>query len=444
VFYNMDKQREYVLRMVEERDIRFVRLWFTDVLGFLKSFAITPAELEEAFEQGMTFDGSAIEGYARIQEADVVARPDASTFQVLPGRAGAGDGGVARMFCDVLTTEGEPFDADPRWVLRRNLERAADRGFTVYVQPELEFFLFKNTKSVRPLDSGSFFEQTALDLAHDFRQDAIDMLERMGISVMQSHHEIAPSQHEIDLREADALTMADNVMSCRLVVKEAALERDLHASFMPKPIQEVDGSGMDTHISLYEGDRNAFYDPGQEANLSKTARSFIAGLLIHAREYTAVTNQWINSYKRLVSGFDAPVHVAWAQRSRSAMVRVGGYRSDRVDVEVRSPDPAANPYLAFAVLLAAGMKGIEEDYELPPEADDALDRMTEAERRAAGIPPLPVDLHEALVAMEGSELVAEALGEHVFEYFLRNKRRDWQAYQRYVTPFERKRYLPLL
>jgi len=440
----MDKQREYVLRMVEERDIRFVRLWFTDVLGFLKSFAITPAELEEAFEQGMTFDGSAIEGYARAQEADVVARPDPSTFQVLPGPAGSRDGGVARMFCDVLTTEGEPFDADPRWVLRRNLERAADRGFTVYVQPELEFFLFKSAKSVRPLDSGSFFEQTALDLAHDFRQDAIDMLERMGISVMQSHHEIAPSQHEIDLREADALTMADNVMSCRLVVKEAALERDLHASFMPKPIQEVDGSGMDTHISLYEGDRNAFYDPGQEANLSKTARSFIAGLLVHAREYTAVTNQWINSYKRLVPGFDAPVHIAWAQRSRSAMVRVGGYRSDRVDVEVRSPDPAANPYLAFAVLLAAGMKGIEEDYELPPEADDALDRMTEAERRAAGIQPLPVDLHEALVAMEGSELVAEALGEHVFEYVLRNKRRDWQAYQRYVTPFERKRYLPLL
>jgi glutamine synthetase len=440
----MDKQREYVLRMVEERDIRFVRLWFTDVLGFLKSFAITPAELEEAFEQGMTFDGSAIEGYARAQEADVVARPDPSTFQVLPGRAGSGNGGVARMFCDVLTTEGEPFDADPRWVLRRNLERAAGRGFTVYVQPELEFFLFKDSKSVRPLDSGSFFEQTALDLAHDFRQDAIDMLERMGISVMQSHHEIAPSQHEIDLREADALTMADNVMTCRLVVKEAALERDLHATFMPKPIQDAEGSGMDTHISLYEGDRNAFYDPGQEANLSKTARSFIAGLLVHAREYTAVTNQWINSYKRLVPGFDAPVHVAWAQRSRSAMVRVGGYRSDRVDVEVRSPDPATNPYLAFAVLLAAGMKGIEEDYELPPEADDSLDRMTDAERRAAGIEPLPVDLHEALVAMEGSELVAEALGEHVFEYFLRNKRRDWQAYQRYVTPFERKRYLPLL
>src|SRR6266581_6305479 len=343
----MDKQREYVLRMVEERDIRFIRLWFTDVLGFLKSFAITPAELEDAFEQGMIFDGSAIEGYARVQEADMVAKPDPSTFQVLPGRSDSG--GVARMFCDVLTTEGEPFDGDPRWVLRRNLERAAGLGFTVYVQPEMEFFLFADAESARPLDIGSFFDQTALDLSQDFRRVAIGMLERMGISVMQSHHEIAPSQHEIDLREADALTMADNVMSCRLVVKEAALERDLHASFMPKPIQEVDGSGMDTHISLYEGDRNAFYDPGQEANLSKTARSFIAGMLIHAREYTAVTNQWINSYKRLVSGFDAPVHVAWAQRSRSAMVRVGGYRSDRVEDRKSTRLNSSHPSISYAV-----------------------------------------------------------------------------------------------
>jgi glutamine synthetase len=273
---------------------------------------------------------------------------------------------------------------------------------------------------------------------------AIDMLEHMGISVMQSHHEIAPSQHEIDLREADALAMADSIMTSRLVVKEAALERGLHATFMPKPSQQLEGSGMDTHISLYEGDRNAFHDPGQEANLSKTARSFIAGLLVHAPEYTAVTNQWINSYKRLVPGFDAPTWICWAQRNRSAMVRVGGYRSDRVDVEVRLPDPAGNPYLAFAVLLAAGMKGIDEEYELPPEAGDNLYDMTETERRAAGISRLPVDLHEALVAMEGSELVAEALGEHVFEYFLRNKRRDWEAYQRYVSPFERERYLPLL
>src|SRR6266542_3795774 len=357
----MDKQREYVLRMVEERDIRFIRLWFTDVLGFLKSFAITPAELEDAFEQGMIFDGSAIEGYARVQEADMVAKPDPSTFQVLPGRPDSG--GVARMFCDVLTTEGEPFDGDPRWVLRRNLEHAARLGFTVYVQPEMEFFLFGDANGGRPLDTGSFFDQTALDLSQDFRQVAIDMLEHMGISVIQSHPEITPSQHEIDL---------------------------------------------------------------------------------HAPEYTAVTNQWINSYKRLVPGFDAPTYICWAQRNRSAMVRVGGYRSDRVDVEVRLPDPAGNPYLAFAVLLAAGMKGIEEEYELPLEAGDNLYGMTEAERRAAGISRLPVDLQQALVAMEGSELVAEALGEHVFEYFLRNKRRDWEAYQRYVSPFERERYLPLL
>ena len=438
----MDKQREYVLRMVEERDIRFIRLWFTDVLGFLKSFAITPAELEDAFEQGMIFDGSAIEGYARVQEADMVAKPDPSTFQVLPGRPDSG--GVARMFCDVLTTEGEPFDGDPRWVLRRNLEWAAGLGFTVYAQPEMEFFLFSDAESARPLDTGSFFDQTALDLSQDFRQVAIGMLERMGISVMQSHHEIAPSQHEIDLREADALTMADNIMSSRLVVKEAALERGLHATFMPKPTEGVAGSGMDTHLWLYEGDRNAFYDPGQEANLSKTARAFIAGLLVHANEYTAVTNQWINSYKRLVPGYDAPTWVCWAQRNRSAMVRVGGYRSDRVDVEVRSPDPATNPYLAFAVLLAAGIKGIEEEYDLPPEAGDNIGEMTDAERRAAGITPLPADLHEALGAMEASELVAEALGEHVFEWFLRNKHRDWESYQRYVSPFERERYLPLL
>src|SRR5512132_331259 len=438
----MDKQQEYVLRTVEDRDVRFIRLWFTDVLGFLKSFAITPTELDGAFERGMEFDGSAIEGFARVQEADMVAKPDPGTFQVLPGRGQ--DGGVARMFCDVLTPEGEPFDGDPRGVLRRNLERAAGSGFTVYASPEMEFFVFSGEDSPKPLDRGSYFDQTALDLSDGFRRVAIGMLERMGIPVMQSHHEIAPSQHEIDLREADALTMADNVMSARLVVKEAALEPGLHATFMPKPREGVAGSGMDTHLSLYEGDRNAFYDPGQEANLSKTARSFIAGLLVHAPEYTAVTSQWINSYKRLVPGFDAPTHVCWAQRNRSAMVRVGGYRSDRVDVEVRSPDPAANPYLAFAVLLAAGMKGIEEEYELPPEAGDNLQEMTEAELRAAGIRSLPVDLHEALSAMVRSELVGEALGEHVVEYFVRNKHRDWDSYERYVSPFERERYLPLL
>jgi glutamine synthetase len=438
----MDKQQEFVLRTVEERDIRFIRLWFTDVLGFLKSFAITPAELEDAFERGREFDGSSIEGYARVQEADMVAKPDPSTFQLLPGH---GDGKVARMFCDILTPDGSvPFDADPRWVLRRNLERAGRLGFTVYVRPELEFYLFDDAEHARPLDRGSFFDQTPLDLGRDFRRTAIDALELMGIPVMQSHHEIGPSQHEIDLREADALTTADNIMTTRLVVKEAALTLGSHATFMPKPVEGLPGSGMDTHLSLFEGERNAFYDPTQEARLSKTARSFIAGILVHARECTAITNQWINSYKRLVPGYDAPTKIGWAQRNRSAMVRVGGYRSERVDVEVRSPDPATNPYLAFAVLLAAGVKGIEEEYELPPEAGDNLDELSEAELRAAGISALPVDLHEALAAMEGSELVAEALGEHVFEYFLRNKRHDWRAYQRYVSPFERDRYLALL
>ena len=438
----MDKQQEFVLRTVEERDIRFIRLWFTDVLGFLKSFAITPAELEDAFERGREFDGSAIEGYARVQEADMVAKPDPSTFQLLPGQ---GEGKVARMFCDVLTPDSsEPFDADPRWVLRRNLEKAARLVFTVYVRPELEFYVFTDSESAAPLDRGSYFDQTPLDLGRDFRRIAIDTLERMGIPVMQSHHEIGPSQHEIDLREADALTAADNIMTTRLVVKEAALQLGRHATFMPKPSEGQPGSGMDTHLSLFEGERNAFYDATQEARLSKTARSFIAGILVHAQETAAITNQWINSYKRLVPGYDAPTKIAWAQRNRSAMVRVGSYRSERVDVEVRSPDPACNPYLAFAVLLAAGMKGIEEEYPLPPEAGDNLDAMSEAELRAIGVQALPVDLHQALAAMESSELVAEALGEHVFEYFLRNKRRDWQAYQRYVSPFERDRYLGLL
>jgi glutamine synthetase len=438
----MDKQQEFVLRTVEDRDIRFIRLWFTDVLGFLKSFAITPAELEEAFERGREFDGSAIEGYARVQEADMVAKPDPSTFQLLPG---GGDGSVARMFCDILTPDtGEPFDADPRWVLRRNLEKAGRLGFSVYVRPELEFYVFTDAEEAEPLDRGSYFDQTPLDLGRDFRRTAIDSLEQMGIPVMQAHHEIGPSQHEIDLREADALTAADNIMTTRLVVKEAALRLGRHATFMPKPIEGQPGSGMDTHLSLFEGERNAFYDAAQEAHLSKTARSFIAGLLVHARETAAITNQWINSYKRLVPGYDAPTKIAWAQRNRSAMVRAGSYRSDRVDVEVRSPDPAANPYLAFAVLLAAGIKGIEGEYELPPEAGDNLNDMSEAELRAMGVGALPVDLHEALGAMQDSELVAEALGEHVFEYFLRNKRSDWQAYQRYVSPFERSRYLALL
>ncbi|MGZ4104715.1 MAG: glutamine synthetase family protein [Actinomycetota bacterium] len=445
----MEDQREaqiaYVLRTVEERDIRFIRLWFTDVLGFLKSFAITPAELQTAFEHGMGFDGSAIEGFARVQESDMVAIPDPTTFQILP----AGDGGVreSRMFCEIAATDGTPFPGDPRLVLRRNLERARQMGFTFYVHPEMEFFLFKSSTEPVPLDTGTYFDMTPLDNAQDFRRAAIQTLENMGISVEYSHHEVAPSQHEIDLRFADALTMADNIMTYRLVVKEVAQQRGAHATFMPKPLQGQWGSGMHTHVSLFEGDRNAFFDPKDPAHLSKVGRGFVAGLLRHAREITPVLNQWVNSYKRLIPGYEAPAYVCWSRHLRSAFVRVPTAKPSKAAsarVEIRSPDPACNPYLAFAVILAAGLRGIEEGYDLPSEVDDDVDSMTVDERAARGIASLPEDLADAIREMERSELVAEALGEHVFEEFLRNKRLEWDSYRTYVSPFELERYLPLL
>ncbi|MDP9022763.1 MAG: glutamine synthetase family protein [Actinomycetota bacterium] len=448
----MEKQEEYVLRTVEERDIRSIRLWFTDVLGFLKSVAITSAELEGAFAEGIGFDGSAIDGFVRVQESDMLAVPDASTFQVLPWRPESQ--GVARMFCDVATPEGEPFAADPRHVLRRNLQRAADLGFTFYVHPEMEFFLFPSANDPTPLDSGTYFDMTPLDIQQDFRRQTINTLEKVGISVEYSHHEVAPSQHEIDLRYADGLTMADNIMTFRLVVKETALGRGVYATFMPKPLEGEWGNGMHLHLSLFEGDRNAFYDPSDEYHMSKVAKAFTAGVLAHARELTAVTNQWTNSYKRLSQGLpgpfpsgEAPVHVSWGRNNRSALVRIPIYKPKKgasTRIEYRAPDPACNPYLAFSVILAAGLHGIEENYELPPEAEDNIYEMTDAERAAAGIEQLPADLGEALETMQRSELVAEALGEHVFDFFLRNKRAEWNAYSRHVTPYELQRYLPML
>lgn len=441
----MDKQQEYVLRTVEERDVRFIRLWFTDVLGFLKSVAITAAELEGAFAEGIGFDGSSIDGFARLQEADMIAIPDASTFQVLPWRPETQ--GVARMFCDIFTPDGQPFAADPRAVLRRQLQKAADLGFTFYIHPEMEFFLFKAQDDPTPLDNGGYFDMTPLDVQQDFRRQAITMLEKIGISVEYSHHEVAPSQHEIDLRYADALQMADNIMTFRLVIKEIALQRGIYATFMPKPIEDQWGSAMHLHVSLFEGDDNVFHDPDQPYHLSKTARHFMAGMLKHAREYTAVTNQWINSYKRLVPGFEAPVHVSWGHSNRSTLIRIPMHKPSKgpsTRLEIRSPDPACNPYLTFAVLLAAGLKGIEEGYELPEEAEDNIYEMTAAERAAMGITSLPRSLGEALTEMEHSELVAETLGEHLFNYFLANKRRDWDQYAAHVTEFELDRYLPTL
>jgi len=446
----MERQQEFVLRTIEERDIRFVRLWFTDVLGFLKSVAVAPAELEGAFGEGIGFDGSAIEGFARVHESDMLARPDPQTFQVLPWRGEAP--GTARMFCDILMPDGSPSYADPRHVLRRVMQRAADLGFTFYVHPEVEFFLLCDRPSdaqmlPAPIDAGGYFDQTPHDLGHDFRRHAITMLERMGISVEFSHHEVAPGQQEIDLRYADALTTADNLMTMRLVVKEVALEQGIYASFMPKPFTAQPGSAMHTHLSLFEGDRNAFHDASDPFSLSKVGRAFVAGLLKHAAEMTAVTNQWVNSYKRLWGGGEAPAYVCWGHNNRSALVRVPMYKPHKGNstrVEIRSPDSACNPYLAFAVLLAAGLKGIEEGYELPDGAEDDVWSLTPGERRALGITPLPGSLSDAIATLEGSELMAETLGEHVFDYFLRNKRAEWEAYRQQVTPFELTRYLPVL
>lgn len=441
----MERQIDYVLRTVEERGVRFVRLWFTDVLGFLKSFAITPAELETALEEGMTFDGSAIEGYSRIQESDVLAMPDPNTFEIVPWRGD--EAPVARMFCDIQNLNGEPFAGDPRYVLKRNLDKARDRGFTFFTGPEMEFFYFASAKEAIPLDTAGYFDLTQLDMVSNLRRQTILTLESMGIPVEYSFHENGPSQHEIDLRYTDALSMADNVMTFRIVVKEVATEQGVYASFMPKPIAGAYGSGMHTHLSLFEGDVNAFHDPGDAYGLSKTGKHFIAGLLKHAREITAVTNQWVNSYKRLIVGYEAPTFVSWARNNRSALVRVpipkkGKETSTRI--EFRAPDPACNPYLAFSVILAAGLKGVDEGYELPPEAQNNIFEMTPEERAAEGITSLPQSLDEAIGVLEKSELVADALGEHVFEYFVRNKREEWAQFQTYVSPYETERYLGTL
>jgi glutamine synthetase len=447
----MDRQQEFVLRTLEERDIRFVRLWFTDVLGFLKSVAVAPAELEGAFAEGIGFDGSAIEGFARVYESDMVARPDPSTFQVLPWSTAEGENYSARMFCNITMPDGSPSWADPRHVLSRTLSKASEAGFTCYVHPEIEFFLLRSVDSdgnpPQPADNGGYFDQASHDAAPHFRRRAIEALEAMGISVEFSHHEGAPGQQEIDLRYADALTMADNVMTFRYVVKEVALMQGVRASFMPKPFSAQPGSGMHTHVSLFEGDRNAFYDSEDPYELSPTGKAFVAGLLRHAREICAVTNQWVNSYKRLIVGGEAPTTVCWGHANRSALVRVPMYSPGKASsrrVEIRSLDAACNPYLAYAVILAAGLRGVQKEYELPPAAEDDVWSLTDAERRAAGYANLPQNLNEALIEMENSELVAEALGEHVFDFFLRNKRAEWDAYRREVTPYELRTYLPML
>ena len=434
----MSPDHTYVLRTVEERGVRFVRLWFVDVLGLLKSIAIPASELDAALEEGVGLDGSALEGSARLHERDVIAHPDPRTFQVLPWRPGSL---VARMFCDVRMPDGTPFAGDSRLALTRVLRQAADLGFTFQVGAEIEFFLFAEPTDgelPRPLDDGAYFDLTPLDAASDFRRRTIEYLEQMGIPVKASHHEVAPSQHEIQLQHTDALSMADAVTTFRLAIKEVAREEGLHATFMPKPLDQHSGSGMHLHLSLFGGDRNAFYSPNGDGPLSELGRAFLAGVLAHAGELAAVTNQWVNSYKRLATGFEAPEQVCWTRHGRSALARVPSNRPGKeaaARIELRSPDPSCNPYLCFALVLAAGLRGVERGYQLAPEVEDTPPR---------DAPRLPEDLREATELFDASELARDALGDRLVDWYVRNKRAEWAEYRGKVTEFERERFLRLL
>lgn len=439
------KSEEDVLKVVRDKNVSFIQFWFTDVLGVLKSFAVTPSELEEGLTEGMGFDGSSISGFARIEESDMIAKPDPKTFQFLPWRPA--ERPVARMFCDILQPDGSPYEADPRYVLKRMIKKASDKGYTYYVGPELEYFYFENDESPKIIDKGGYFDTRPLDMGGDLRRETIFALQDMGIQIEYSHHEVAPSQHEIDMRYDEGLVMADKCMTLRLVVKEVARQHGYFATFMPKPIFGENGSGMHTHQSLFSGKKNAFFDTKDQYGLSAEGKSYIAGILKHAREMAAVTNQWVNSYKRLVPGYEAPVYVSWARRNRSAMVRVPMYKPGKEQatrMEFRSPDPACNPYLAFAVMLAAGLKGIEEKYVLADPVEEDIYEMDAAARDRVGIDSLPGSLNEAIQEVKTSELVRETLGDHIFNKFIENKIIEWDGYRTHVSQYEIERYLPIM
>ncbi|NLW94906.1 MAG: glutamine synthetase [Chlamydiae bacterium] len=442
----MARTKSEVLELVKKHNVRFIRLWFTDVLGRLKGFSITRTELAEALETGMGFDGSSIEGFARIEESDMVAMPDPSTFCLLPWRP-KNEGCEARMFCDIVTPDGNPYEGDPRYALKRALKHAADLGYRWMVGPELEYFYFKNDRAADVLDRGGYFDMVPMDLGADLRRETIQILEDMGIQVEYDHHEVAPSQHEIDLRYADALAMADHAMTYRLVVKQVAQMRGVYATFMPKPIEGQNGSGMHVHQSLNKGDRNAFFDAKDPYHLSDVAKSYTAGILAHAKEFCIVTNQWINSYKRLVPGYEAPVYISWAQRNRSTMVRVPLYKPGKekaTRIEFRAPDPACNPYLAFAAMLAAGLEGIEKKYTIPAPMEDDIFEFSPQERDAAGIKTLPGSLYAAIVEAERSAFLHRALGDHIFQKLIENKKIEWDRYRVHVSRYEIDKYLAIL
>ncbi len=440
------KTADDVLRAVKDLDIRFIRLWFCDVQGILKSFAITPQQLEGALAEGMGFDGSSIEGFARIEESDIVAFPDPTSFALIPWRSES-PGAVARMFCDIRNPDGSEYDGDPRTILRRNLKRASDRGYTFYVGPELEYFYFKDSESTVVLDQGGYFDLTPLDAGSDLRRETIQTITDMGIEVEYSHHEVGPSQHEIDLSYTDALAMADACMTYRLVVKEVAMKYGVYATFMPKPLFGQNGSGMHTHQSLFKGERNAFFDAKDPYHLSSLAKHYMAGILRHAPEMCSVICQWVNSYKRLVPGYEAPAYICWARRNRSAMVRIPMYKPGKekaTRLEFRAPDPACNPYLAFAVMLAAGLDGVDGKYPLPDPVEKDVFDMSGTELHQAKIQSMPASLGQAIEITEGSELVRKALGDHVFRAFVESKKIEWERYRMQVHDYELKTYLPIL
>src|ERR671930_461075 len=439
-------KRKEVLKRIQDEKVDFVLLWFSDIEGHLKSFAITPAEIEGALDDGMGFDGSSITGFNAIEESDMVAIPDPETFQLMPSEEG--EHRVARMICDIVTPDGQPYEGDPRFVLRRAIERMTSMGYDAFnVGPELEYFLFKSDDGTETLDEGGYFAMTTLDAATDLRNRTIDALQSMGIPVEYTQHEVGPSQHEIDMRYADALSMADHTITYRLIVKEIAAKNGVYATFMPKPLFGENGSGMHTHQSLFRGDENAFFDGDDEYFLSDVAKGFIAGQLAHARELSALFAPSVNSYKRLVPGYEAPVYIGWSRRNRSALVRVPVYHPGKekaTRMELRCPDPSCNPYLTFAALLQAGLEGIERGYELPEPMERNLYHLSPDERRRQGIEQLPETLGEAIELTAESELVLRTLGEHMFNRFVEIKRQEWEDYRVQVTPWELERYLPVL
>jgi len=441
----MTKTREDVLRLIDEAGVRYIRLCFTDILGKIKGMSITRSEIEQVLDEGQGFDGSSVEGFARIEESDLMAVPDPLTFRIIPWEISGEK--VAMMFCDITYPDGTPYEGDPRWVLKRNLAKLQDKGWTFYVGPEIEYFYFENEQEPNPLDQDGYFDYGSVDIGAEVRKAAVNALEAIDIPVECSHHEVAPSQHEIDLKYQEALVMADFTQVYRFIVKQVAMHNEIYATFMPKPIYGINGSGMHCHMSLFEGERNLFFDPKGEYNLSTMARQFTAGILTHVKEITLVLNQWVNSYKRLVPDYEAPVYISWGRRNRSSMVRVPMYRPGKegaTRIELRSPDPATNPYLAFACILAAGLKGIENSYQLGEPIEENIFLMSEEKKTSLKIDTLPNSLENAVKELVGSELARETLGDHIFDKLIENKKIEWDRYRMHVSQFELEKYLPML